>query len=69
MTTEPATIVLDDYDPDRPTYEIWVDGVRFASTQRPGDAHFMFGTMHASRRYGDRGLELRVVNDRRATTR
>jgi hypothetical protein len=67
-----ATEALDDYDPSRPTYEIWLDGVRFASTQIPALAKKMYDGMtseESGRRYGNRVVEFKVVNDRRATER
>lgn len=67
-----AAATLTEYDPDRPTFEVWLDGVRFASTQRPALAKKMLDGMtngESGKRYGLRTVELRVVNDRRMTDR
>lgn len=67
-----ATEALDDFDEALPTYEIWLDGERFASTQVPAKAKKMLSTMtsgEAAKRYGNRVVELRITGDRRATGR
>ena len=68
-TLDLAVEVLPEYDPTLPTFEIWVDGSRFISTQVPRIARDTFDRMVDSRRYGLRTLELRIVNDRRSITR
>lgn len=71
-TAPPATATLEDFDEALPTYEIWLDGDRFASTQVPARARKMLDTMtapSAAKRYGNRVVELRIVGDRRATPR
>lgn len=65
-----AAETLPEYDPSLPTFEVWLDGARFASTQIPSRAKAMMDAMtgeKAGRRYGLRQVELRVVNDRRLT--
>lgn len=67
-----ATEALPEYDPSLPTFEIWLDDERFASTQIPARAKAMMDSMtgeKAGKRYGLRTVELRVVNDRRASDR
>lgn len=67
-----AAETLTDFDPSLPTFEVWLDGSRFASTQIPARAKKMMDGMtsgKAALRYGYRTVELRVVNDRRATDR
>lgn len=61
-----------DIDLGRPTFEIWLDGTRFASTQVPALAQKMYDGMtseESGRRYGNRIVEFKVVNDRRLTER
>jgi len=72
MTNNVATQVLPDYNPSLPTWEIWLDGSRFASTQCVARARRMLATMtsdSSARRYGNRVVELRIVNDRRQQPR
>lgn len=68
-TAADAATSLPDYDPALPTFQVWVDGVRFASTQVPALAKAMFDRMNSSGRYGLRSLELVVQNDRREGVR
>lgn len=67
-----ATETPIDFDPSLPTFEVWLDGRRFASTQIPARAKAMIDGMtseKAGKRYGLCTVELRVVNDRRMTDR
>lgn len=68
-TLDLAVETLPEYDPNLPTFEIWVDGTRFISTQVPRLARDTYDRMVDSRRYGLRTLELRIVNDRRTVAR
>lgn len=56
----------------RPVFEIWLDGHRFSATTCPAQHKRLHDTMtsgESSKRYGNRSIEFRVVNDRRATVR
>lgn len=67
IDTEETTIDL-----GRPTFEIWLDGTRFASTQVPAAAKRMYDRMtcgESAKRYGLRTVEFRVSNDRREVSR
>lgn len=67
-----ATETPIEFDPSLPTFEVWLDGTRFASTQIPARAKKMIDGMTtgaAAKRYGYRTVELRIVNDRRLTDR
>lgn len=67
-----AAATLPDYEPDFPTFEVWLDGTRFASTQLPARAKAMMDGMTtgaALKRYGHRTVELRIVDDRRSEAR
>lgn len=63
-----ATETLPEYDPSLPTFEVWINGRRYASTQIPGRAYKLMRTMAAGRP-SHVAPELRVVNDRRLTER
>lgn len=72
MTSTGTLTAPVDFDLDRPTFEIWLDGNRFASTQVPALAkklHDRMASAESGQRYGNRTLELRVVNDRRQEAR
>lgn len=67
-----SVIASIDMDLGRPIYEIWLDGKRFASTQIPALAKKMYDGMtseESGRRYGNRLVEFKVVNDRRLVER
>lgn len=59
---------LTDYDPSLPTFEVWINDRRMASTQIPGRAFKLVQTMRAGRP-AHAAPELRVVNDRREVSR
>lgn len=64
-TEEPTPV---EFDPNLPTFEVWVNGRRFASTQVPAQAFRLLKAM-ANGRPSHQPPELRVINDRRSETR
>jgi hypothetical protein len=67
-STDPAHLALEDFDATAPVFEVWVNGRRFACTQIPARAFRMLRDLHNGRP-AHTPPELRVVNDRRLTTR
>jgi len=67
-TPDPAHLAIEGYDPDQPVFEVWVNGRRFACTQTP-TAAYRYLTAIRLGRPAHTPPELRVVNDRRSTSR